>query len=67
MQSSFLLDIQAGAMTMALVAPRVIICLVILPGFGLNVLTGTARYLAAMSIALPAALPTFYYIQETPP
>ena len=54
-------------MTMALVAPRVIICLVILPGFGLNVLTGTARYLAAMSIALPAALPTFYYIQETPP
>ena len=67
MQSSFLLDIQTGAMTMALVGPRVIVCLMILPGFGLNVLTGTARYLAAMTIALPAALPTFYYLQAAPP
>lgn len=67
MQTSFLLDIQIGAITMALVAPRVIVCLVILPGFGLSVLTGMARYLAAMSFALPAALPTFYYIQSAPP
>lgn len=67
MQTPLLLDIQVAAISMALVAPRVIVCLVLLPGFGLNVLTGPARYMAAMGIALPAALPTFYYVQATPP
>lgn len=67
MQSALLLDIQSGALSMALVAPRVIVCLVILPGFGLSVLQGPARYMAAMAIALPAALPTFYFVQATPP
>jgi len=55
MQASLLLDIQAVLVTMALVTPRVLVCLVILPGFGLNVLTGMARNAAAMAIALPAA------------
>jgi type III secretion protein T len=67
MHPSLLLDIQVGAITMALIAPRAIVCLMILPGFGLNVLQGAARYLAAMAIVLPAALPTFYYVQATPP
>ena len=67
MQGSLLLDLQAGAMAMALVAPRAIVCLAILPGFGLNVLTGPARYLAAMALVLPAALPAFHHVQEAPP
>lgn len=67
MPSSFLLDIQVILVTIALVTPRVLVCLVILPGFGLNVLTGTAKNAAAMAIALPAALPTFYFVQETAP
>jgi type III secretion protein T len=67
MQSSFLIDIQHASMSMALVAPRAIVCLLILPGFGLTVLQGAARYLAAMAIVLPAALPTFLHVQATPP
>lgn len=67
MGASLLLDIQAVLVTMALVTPRVLVCLVILPGFGLNVLTGMARNAAAMAIALPAALPTFYFVQSSAP
>jgi type III secretion protein T len=43
------------------------VCLLILPGLGLAVLQGAARYLAAMAIVLPAALPTFHYVQAAPP
>jgi type III secretion protein T len=67
MQSSLLLDINNAAISMALIAPRSIVCLLILPGFGLTVLQGAGRYLAAMAIVLPAALPTFHYVQATPP
>jgi type III secretion protein T len=67
MQASLLLDIQVVLVTMALVTPRVLVCLVILPGFGLNVLTGMARNGAAMAIALPVALPTFYFVQRSAP
>ncbi len=67
MQASLLLDIQAALVTIAIVTPRVLVCLIILPGFGLNVLTGMARNAAAMAIALPAALPTFYFVQKTAP
>ncbi|WP_075256996.1 EscT/YscT/HrcT family type III secretion system export apparatus protein [Herbaspirillum camelliae] len=67
MPASLLLDIQAVLVTMALVTPRVLVCLVILPGFGLNVLTGLAKNTAAMAIALPAALPTFLFVQRTAP
>ena len=67
MPASLLLDLQAVLVTMALVTPRVLVCLVILPGFGLNVLTGLAKNTAAMAIALPAALPTFLFVQRTAP
>ena len=67
MQASLLLDLQAVLVTMALITPRVLVCLVILPGFGLNVLTGMAKNAAAMAIALPAALPTFYFVQHGAP
>ncbi|WP_050468513.1 type III secretion system export apparatus subunit SctT [Herbaspirillum chlorophenolicum] len=67
MPTSLLLDINAVLVTMALVTPRVLVCLVILPGFGLNVLTGMAKNAAAMAIALPAALPTFYFVQRNAP
>lgn len=67
MQASLLLDIHSVTIAMALIAPRTIVCFMILPAFGLNVLQGTARYLSAMAIALPAVVPTFYYVQATPP
>lgn len=67
MPSSLLLDLQNALLTVALVTPRVLVCLVILPGFGLNVLTGMAKNSAAMAIALPAAIPTFYFVQQSSP
>ncbi|EJN02942.1 type III secretion system export apparatus subunit SctT [Herbaspirillum sp. YR522] len=67
MPASLLLDIQAVLVTMALITPRILVCLIILPGFGLNVLTGMARNAAAMAIALPAALPAFHFVQTSAP
>ena len=67
MQSSLLIDAQVAMMSLALIAPRTIVCLTIVPGFGLNTLQGAARYMTAMAIALPAVVPTFYYVQSTPP
>ncbi|MTV41989.1 EscT/YscT/HrcT family type III secretion system export apparatus protein [Duganella radicis] len=67
MPTSLLIDINNAAIAMALIAPRAIVCLLILPGFGLSTLQGAARYLAAMAMALPAVVPTFYYVQATPP
>jgi type III secretion protein T len=67
MPTSLYTDLQAGLITMALIMPRVLVCLMILPGFGLNVLTGMGRKCAALAIALPAAVPTFFYVQSAPP
>lgn len=67
MHPSLLIDIHNAAISMALISPRAIVCLLILPGLGLAVLQGAARYLAAMAIVLPAALPTFYHVQAAPP
>ncbi|EJL88975.1 type III secretory pathway, component EscT [Herbaspirillum sp. CF444] len=67
MHASLLMDMQALLVTMAIVTPRVLVCLAILPGFGLNVLTGMAKNSAAMAIALPAALPTYYFVQTNSP
>lgn len=67
MPTSLYTDLQAALITMALILPRVLVCLTILPGFGMNVLTGMGRKAAALAIALPAAVPTFFYVQGTPP
>lgn len=67
MPSSFLIDIQTLLVTIALITPRTMICLIILPGFSFRTLTGIARTGAAFAIALPAALPTFTFVQHTPP
>lgn len=67
MQPSLLVDIQCALVTIAFITPRAFVCLSILPGFSLRTLTGLAKNAVAMAIALPAALPTFYFIQETPP
>lgn len=67
MNSAVLLDIQSAMLALAIVTPRVLVCLVILPGFGMQVLTGMAKNSAAMAIALPAMLPTFFYVQQYPP
>jgi type III secretion protein T len=67
MNSSLLVDIHNVLLAVALVTPRALVCLVILPGFGVNVLTGMAKNTAAMAMVLPAAVPTFYFVRETPP
>lgn len=67
MSPSLLIDIQTLLVTIALITPRALVCLLILPGFGLRTLTGIARNAVAIAIALPAALPTYAFVQETPP
>lgn len=67
MPPSLLVDLQTLLITIALTTPRALACLVILPGFGLRTLTGMARNAVAFAVALPAALPTFHFVQKTPP
>jgi type III secretion protein T len=67
MSPSLLIDIQTLLVTLALITPRALVCLSILPGFSLRTLTGLARNAVAIAIALPAALPTFAFVQLTPP
>jgi type III secretion protein T len=66
MPTSLLLDFQTMMLAVALVTPRTLVCLVILPGFSLRTLTGMARNGVAIAIALPAVLPTFQYLQQNP-
>jgi type III secretion protein T len=67
MNQSLLVDLQSAMMTLALITPRVLVCLIMLPGFSLRTLTGMARNASAIAIALPAAVPTFAFVQDTPP
>jgi type III secretion protein T len=67
MPPSLLLDLQTLLVTIALVTPRALVCLTILPGFSLRTLTGMARTGAALAVALPAALPTFDFVRHAPP
>jgi type III secretion protein T len=67
MPGSLLIDLQTLLTTMALITPRTLVCLIILPGFSFRTLTGIARTGAAFAVALPAALPTFTFLQQTPP
>jgi type III secretion protein T len=67
MPSSFLIDLQTLLVTMALTTPRTLVCLLILPGFSFKTLQGMARNAVAFAVALPAALPTFTFVQNTPP
>jgi type III secretion protein T len=67
MPTSLYSDLQAALIAMALVMPRVYVCLTILPGFGMTALPGMARRAAALAIALPATVPTFLSVREAPP
>ncbi|MFZ6773946.1 type III secretion system export apparatus subunit SctT [Undibacterium sp. SXout7W] len=67
MHPSLLVDIQTVLVTIALITPRALVCLSILPGFSMRSLTGIMRNGVAIAIALPAALPTYFFVQETPP
>lgn len=62
--SSALIDLQSALITMSLVVPRVFVCLSILPGFGTRTLTGIAKNGIAFAIALPAAVPTYFFVQQ---
>jgi type III secretion protein T len=63
MGSSLLLDLQNTMVAMALVMPRSFVVLAILPGFGTRTLVGIARNAIALAIALPAWLPTYYFVK----
>lgn len=67
MPTSLLVDVQTVLITIAFIIPRSIVCLTILPAFSMRSLTGIARTAVAIAIALPAALPTYAFVQETPP
>jgi type III secretion protein T len=67
MQASLILDFQSFLISMALVAPRALVCLAILPGFGAKTLQGLMRNAVGFAIALPAIVPTFASVQQTPP
>jgi type III secretion protein T len=64
---SLMLDVQMLLVAMALVAPRALVCLSILPSFSFRTLTGLARNSVAIAITAPAILPTYLFVQQTPP
>jgi type III secretion protein T len=67
MQPSLLIDVHAALATAALVMPRALVCMRIVPGFGVQTLQGFVRNAVALAFAAPAALPTYEYVQDTPP
>ncbi|MGZ5857240.1 MAG: type III secretion system export apparatus subunit SctT [Burkholderiaceae bacterium] len=67
MHPSLLIDIQSVLVTLTLITPRTLVCMSIMPGFSLRTMTGLLRNAAAIAIALPAVLPTYAFVQETPP
>ena len=67
MNASLLVDMQSLLITLALITPRTLVCLMVLPGFGMRTMTGIMRNSVAIAIVLPAALPTFTFVQDTPP
>jgi type III secretion protein T len=64
MPQSLLLDLQNMLVAMALIMPRSFVVLAILPGFGTRTLVGIARNSIAIAIALPAWLPTYYFVKQ---
>ena len=62
-----LIEIKALLLSLALITPRAFVCLAILPGFGTRTLVGIARNAVAIAIALPAIIPTYMVVKETPP
>lgn len=67
MQGSLYIDIQNHLLSLALIVPRVFVCLAILPGFGSNTLKGMSRNAVAFAIALPAIIPTVDFVRKTQP
>lgn len=67
MPASLLLDIQTLLTSIALITPRAMVCLLVLPGFSFRTLTGIARTGVAFAIALPAIVPTYHFVDQTPP
>ncbi|MCW7536986.1 type III secretion system export apparatus subunit SctT [Aquabacterium sp. A7-Y] len=62
-----LADFQFLLIAFSLVLPRTLVCLVILPGIGLNAMTGATRAGVAAAVALPALLPAFLAVRDAPP
>jgi type III secretion protein T len=62
-----LVEIKTFLLALTLIVPRGFVCLAILPGFGTRTLVGVPRNAVSMAIALPAVLPTYFALKETPP
>lgn len=67
MPQSLLVDIQNVLITLAITAPRAVVCLAILPYFSTKTLTGLMRNSVGFALALPAALPTYLFVEQSPP
>lgn len=67
MQDSLMIDMHNLLLAMALATPRAAVCLFILPGFGANTLTGLGRSAIAFALALPAVIPTYFFVRDMQP
>lgn len=67
MPESLILDLQQWLLTLALISPRALVCMSIIPGVLLKSTTGTMRSAVAIALVLPEALPTYQFVHETPP
>ncbi len=61
-----IIELQTLLVALALIVPRAYVCFSILPGFGTRTLVGIARNAVSMAIALPAIVPTYLAIKDTP-
>lgn len=62
-----LFEINTALMALALITPRVFVCLSVLPGFGTRTLTGMSKTAVCIAIALPAVVPTYLALDAAPP
>lgn len=67
MQTPLLVDLQNALIALALITPRTFVIFAILPGFGARTLTGIMRTAVAIGVVLPAALPAYLFVRDTPP
>lgn len=67
MRHALFLDLQTALLALALLTPRIGVCLLILPGFAGATLSGMVRGAVAVAIALPAAPPVFVALDAASP
>lgn len=64
MSPSLLIDVQLVLLAAGLTAPRAVVMLAIVPGFGANTFSPALRAAVAFALTLPAVVPTFHALRE---